>query len=159
MAGRRNPFEEIEEMMNRMSRQFEESMGGSELRQLTGGRGGAAVDVADHGDELVVTADLPGYETEDIDLTLRGDELRIDAEREQEREESVGGEAGGGETGDGGGRYIRKERRHQSVSRAVTLPDEVDEDEVSAEYRNGVLTVTLPKTHADEGDSHRIDIS
>jgi HSP20 family protein len=152
MAGRRNPFEEIEEMMNRMSRQLEESMGGSELGQLTGGQGGAAVDVADRGDELVVTADLPGYETGDIDLTLRGDELRIDAERERETEESD--EAGGGE-----GRYIRKERHHQSVSRAVMLPEEVDEENVSAEYRNGVLTVTLPKVHAGEDDSHRIDIS
>ncbi|PSQ47021.1 heat-shock protein Hsp20 [Halobacteriales archaeon SW_6_65_15] len=119
MAGRRNPFEEIEEMMNRMSRQFEESMGRSELGQLTGREGGAAVDVADRDDELVVTADLPGFTTEEIDLTLRGDELRIDAEHEQETEE-------GGERDEG--RYIRKERRHQSVSRSVTLPEEVDED-------------------------------
>ena len=143
-------------MMNRMSRQFEESMGGSELGQLTGGKTGAAVDVADRGDELVVTADLPGFTTEEIDLTLRGDELRIDAEREREREES------GGEAGDAGAdetRYIRKERRHQSVSRAVTLPEEVDEENVSAEYRNGVLTVTLPKARGGEDDSHRIDIS
>ena len=143
-------------MMNRMSRQLEESMGGSELGQLTGG-GGAAVDVADHGDELVVTADLPGFTTEEIDLTLRGDELRIRAEREQEREESRGGEAG--DAGADETRYIRKERRHQSVSRAVMLPEEVDEENVSAEYRNGVLTVTLPKVHAGEDDSHRIDIS
>jgi HSP20 family protein len=150
MAGRRNPFEEIEEMMNRMSRQFEESMGRSELGQLTGREGGAAVDVADRDDELVVTADLPGFTTEEIDLTLRGDELRIDAEHEQETEE-------GGERDEG--RYIRKERRHQSVSRSVTLPEEVDEENVSAEYRNGVLTVTLPKTHGGKNDSHRIDIS
>jgi HSP20 family protein len=150
MAGRRNPFEEIEEMMNRMSRQFEESMGRSELGQLTGREGGAAVDVADRDDELVVTADLPGFTTEEIDLTLRGDELRIDAEHEQETEE-------GGERDEG--RYIRKERRHQSVSRSVTLPEEVDEENVSAEYRNGVLTVTLPKTHGGKDDSHRIDIS
>jgi HSP20 family protein len=156
MAGRRNPFEELEEMMNRMSRQFEESMGGSELRQLTGDKGGAAVDVADRGDELVVTADLPGYRTEDIDLTLRGDELTINAEREQEAEAHQAGE---GDPGTDQPRYIRKERRHQSVSRAVTLPEEVDEQNVSAEYRNGVLSVTLPKAHADEGDSHRIDIS
>jgi len=137
-------------MMNRMSRQFEESMGRSELGQLTGREGGAAVDVADRDDELVVTADLPGFTTEEIDLTLRGDELRIDAEHEQETEE-------GGERDEG--RYIRKERRHQSVSRSVTLPEEVDEENVSAEYRNGVLTVTLPKTHGGKDDSHRIDIS
>lgn len=138
-------------MMNRMSRQLEESMGGSELEQLTGGDG-AAIDVADQGDEFVVTADLPGFQKEEIDVSLRGDELRIRAEREHEREES-----GGDEPDEG--RYIRKERRHQSVSRSVTLPDSVDEENVSAQYRNGVLTVTLPKMHAEEGDSHQIDIS
>ena len=138
-------------MMNRMSRQFEESVGGSELPQLAGGGDGTSIDVADRGDEFVVTADLPGYQTEDIDLTLRGDELRINAERAQESETS-------GEE-DETGRYIRKERRHQSVSRAVTLPEQVDEENVSAQYRNGVLTVTLPKTNAEEDDSHRIDIS
>jgi HSP20 family protein len=154
MAGRRNPFREIEEMMNRLNRQFEESMGGSELPQLTGGEG-TSIDVADRGDEFVVTADLPGYETEEIDLSLRGDELRIDAERRQELETSD--EGGDGESGTP--RYLRKERRQQSVSRAVTLPEQVDEENVSAQYRNGVLTVTLPKTRAEEGDSHQIDIS
>ena len=137
-------------MMNRMSRQFEESMGGSGMgmEQLTGGQANAAVDVADRGDELVVTADLPGYTKEDIDVTLRGETLRITAEQRQESEE-----------GDGDGRYIRKERRHKSVSRSVSLPEEVDEEGVSADYRNGVLTVTLPKAGAGEDDSHRIDIS
>ncbi len=136
-------------MMNRMSRQVEESMGGSGMSELTGGQGGAAVDVADRGDELVVTADLPGYTKEDIDVVLRGEMLQIQAEKSQESEEGDGED----------GRYIRKERRHQSVNRSVTLPEEVDEDNVSAEFQNGVLTVTLPKMGAQEGESHRIDIS
>ena len=135
-------------MMNRMSKQFEQSMGGSGMGQLTGGQGGAAIDVADHGEELVVTADVPGFEKDDIDVTLRGETLRISAEQQQESEE-----------GDGDGQYIRKERRHKSVSRSVTLPEEVDEENVSAEYHNGVLTVTLPKLSAGEGESQHIDIS
>jgi len=148
MTGRRNPFREIEEMMNRMSHQFEESIGDSQLGELTGGAG-AAVDVADRDGELVVTADLPGFQREQIGLTLRGDELRISAEREQESEESD----------DEDGHYLRKERRHQSVSRSVTLPEEVDEDGVTAQFQNGVLTVTLPKRRDEGDDSHRIDIS
>lgn len=146
MAGRRNPFEEIEEMMNRMSRQFEQSMGGPDIRQWTGGGGGSAIDVADHDEEFVVTADLPGFEKEDIDVSLRGDELRIHAEHEEATEE--------GEEG----RYLRKERRHQSVNRSVTLPESVDEENVSARHQNGVLTVTLPKRQGED-DSHRIDVS
>ncbi len=136
-------------MMNRMSRQLEESMGGEGMGQLGGG--GASVDVADRGDEFVVTADLPGYRKEDIDLTLQGDRLGIRAEREQESEQT--------DEGEGEGRYIRKERSHRSVNRTVTIPEEVDEESVSADYRNGVLTVTLPKRSASEGDSHQIDIS
>ncbi len=132
-------------MIERMSRQFEESMGGIEMG---GERSGASIDVADHGEEFVVTADLPGFRKEDIDVTLRGERLQIRAEREESSEEGDGDE----------GRYIRKERRHESVSRSVMLPEEVDEEAVSGQYRNGVLTVTLPKTSAGEGDSHRIDI-
>ena len=133
-------------MMNRMSRQFE-GMGGSDLGELTGGDGGTAVDVADRGDELVVTADLPGFRTDDVEVTVQGEQLRISAERDEEREES-----------DEDGHYIRKERRHESVSRSVTIPEEVDESNATAEFQNGVLTVTLPKKQAGEGDSHRIDI-
>lgn len=148
MTGRKNPFEEIEEMMNRMGRQFEESMGKSELDRLTRGRGRAAVDVADRDDELVVTVDLPGYRTEDIDLTLREDQLHVDAEREEEAEEAD----------EEDGRYIRKERRHESVSRSIHLPEAVDEENAAAQFQNGVLTVTLPKEREGEDDSHRIDI-
>ncbi|WP_135854736.1 Hsp20/alpha crystallin family protein [Halorussus salinus] len=145
MAGRKNPFEDLEQMIERMSRQFEESMGGEIAGQLGGG---ASVDVADRGDEFVVTADLPGFRKEDIDVTLRGDHLQIRAETEQETEEE----------GDEEGRYIRKERRHQSVNRTVTFPEEVDDGNVAAEYRNGVLTVTVGKLAAGGEDSHSIDI-
>ncbi|MFC7081863.1 Hsp20/alpha crystallin family protein [Halorussus caseinilyticus] len=105
--------------------------------------------MADHGDEFVVTADLPGYQKSDIDVTLRGDHLQIRAESEQESEE----------TDEDDGQYIRKERRHRAVNRSVTFPEDVDEEGISAQYRNGVLTVTLPKMSAEEGDSHHIDIS
>lgn len=139
-------------MMNRMSRQFGGSMGGGmgpmgDMSQLGGGD--ISMDVADQGDEYVVTADLPGFEKEDIDVTLQGDQLRIEAEHSSETEE--------GDESDG--EYLRKERRHQSTSRSVSLPEEVDEESVSAQYRNGVLTVTLPKAAAEESDSTNIDIS
>jgi HSP20 family protein len=147
MTGRKNPFEDIEEMIERMSRQFEESMGGGAMEKLGGG--GASVDVADRGDEFVVTADLPGYREEDIDVTLRGDHLQIRAESEREPSE---------ESDEEDGRYIRKERSHRSVNRTVTFPDDVDEENVSAEFRNGVLTVTLRKMTASDEDSHSIDI-
>lgn len=137
---RRNPFEEIEEFFDRMSRQFEEgpwSMGTQAI----------PVDIVDDGDAFVVTADLPGYEREDIDLALANGSLRIRAEREEETATEDETE---------GGRYIRRERRRQSASRSVSIPGDVDADEVKATYNNGVLTVTLPKATTD--GSQRIDI-
>lgn len=143
MTSRRNPFEELERLFDRMSDQFE---GGDWSPGLSGLQGlGVAVDVADRGDQFVVTADLPGFDKEEIDVQLRGDTLQLSAEREEATEEAEEG------------RYVRRERRTEAASRSVTLPEEVDQDGVSAEYQNGVLTVTLPKAQA-AAESHRIEV-
>jgi HSP20 family protein len=147
---RSNPFEEIERTFERMSRQFDE-MGrqwdgwppsGMQVRSHD-----VSVDVADYDDSVVVMADLPGYEREEIDLTIDGDRLSIAASRTRESE-----------SGDAAGEYVRRERRSESVRRSVTLPAAVDESAASATYTNGVLTVRLPKLETDEHDSHRIDV-
>ncbi|MDS0296346.1 archaeal heat shock protein Hsp14 [Halogeometricum luteum] len=135
---RQNPFDEIEQFFKRMGREFEES-GLASLRDVS-------VDVSETDDTIVVTADLPGYEKEDIDISASGRELTISAERSAADEES-------------GDRYIRRERTRSSVERSLTLPEEVVEEEASATYNNGVLTVTLPKESADEDDeSTDIDV-
>ncbi len=128
MTGRKNPFEDLEQMIERMSSQFEESMGGGMASQLGGG---ASVDVADRDDEFVVTADLPGFRKEDIDVTLRGDHLQIHAETEAETEEE----------GDEDGRYIRKERRHQSVNRTNALPSRAQSSSMTLETGADAPTV------------------
>lgn len=136
---RRNPFEEIERMFERMNDQFGQfdDMSMPATQSLS-------VDLADHEDSFEVTADLPGYEREDIDLSVADRTLRISAERDESTE-----------TGEGN--YLRRERRRRSVSRSLSLPEEVEEDAASAAYTNGVLTVTLPKATGDE-DSRSIDI-
>lgn len=138
---RRNPFDELEELFERMSRQFE---GGD---WYTGGKP-ISVDVADTGDTYELTADLPGYDRDDIELTLAEGSLTIEAVREEadeEREETPSV------------RYVRREREHAEISRTIRLPEPIDEEEAVARYRNGVLTVTLPKQEPDE-DATSIDI-
>jgi HSP20 family protein len=132
---RDNPFESIEEFIERMEREFD--------ADLLGRTESIDVDVRDGDGEFVVVADLPGYDKESLEVTLADNTLRIEAEHETEFEADAG-------------EYVRKERSHESVSRSVRLPEPVDEDGVSASFSNGVLTVTLEKREAGSGT--RIDI-
>lgn len=140
-----NPFEELDRMLERMSSQFERM----DARSFDPGVSmyGINVDVRVAGDEIVVAADLPGFEKDDIDLSVSERTLTISAEREMDES-------------DESGEYLRRERRSASLRRSVTLPEDVDEEHCSATYTNGVLTVTLPLLHVEEADdSHHIDVN
>ncbi len=144
MSGR-TPFDEIERLFDRMGQQFEEASRQWEdwsPQQLGGGS--ASIDVADRGEEFQVTADLPGYRPEDVDLRVVDQTLYLDAERSEETnvEEAE---------------FVHRERGHRSVSRRVHLPEPVDVDDVTATMENGVLTLTVPKVTPEEG-GHDIDI-
>jgi HSP20 family protein len=143
---RRNPFDELDEMLDRIGQQVEEGMTSGGLQVP----GSVPVDVADRGEEYVVTVDLPGYDTADIDLTIAEGTLRIEGERADESALETADETGRG-------RYLRRERTRQSVNRRIRLPEPVEEESVSASYDNGVLTVRLPKV-VGEGGSKAIDI-
>lgn len=129
----RNPFDDIERMLTRMSRQFE----GFEPESFTES---VPIDIEDAGDSFVLTADLPGYQSDDIDVELAGESVTISATRDEETEDERE-------------RYVRRERRRRSVTRSVRLPGAVDEAETEAEFNNGVLTVTFPKRDVDNGRS------
>lgn len=141
----RDPFREVDELFERLNRELDQ-LG----RQFDPGlsRSGVKVDVAEHDDEVVVTADLPGFEKDDIEVAVQDQTLAIEADREEETEEEREDDP----------QYHRRERRRTSVSRRVQLPVEVDTTGANAEYTNGVLTVTLPKVAVDEG-GHTIDVS
>jgi HSP20 family protein len=127
----RNPFDEMERAFERMGKQLE-SIGPEVVSETI------RVDVVDDGDAYVVTADLPGFDRSDIEVTLANRRLELSAERETESEEE-------------GPDYVRRERRRGSLRRTVPLPERVDADGTEATYENGVLTVTLPKHEADSG--------
>jgi HSP20 family protein len=95
------------------------------------------LDIIDRDKELVVRGELPGVEKDDVEVTIAGNRLMIEAEREfeevDEKEE-----------------FYRHELGYGKLTRTVALPDEVDPDNVHAELKDGILTVTLPKIRAAE---------
>lgn len=110
--------------------------------QLLGGWA-PALDVHEDKDAYVVHAELPGLKREDIDVSLHDGELVISGERRTEKVEE------GVET-------HRQERFYGKFQRALTLPEPVAADKVKADYKDGVLTITLPKS--EEAKPKKIDI-
>jgi len=141
-----DPFDEIERVFDRMSRQFASGPFGG---------GGVPVDLRDEGDRFVLEADLPGFDAADIDLQVSdGRRVAITAEHTAPTEE----EEERGEPGPGSGQYVVRERHHESASRTVTVPEAVDEAGAEATYDAGVLRVTLPKRRGD-GEGTDIPVS
>ena len=92
-----------------------------------------SMDLSETDANVQVRMDLPGVKPDDIDIEIVGDQLRIRGERKEEKEEKSK-------------TYHRIERRAGSFYRAATLPCAVQEAKAEAEYTDGVLTVTLPKS-------------
>jgi HSP20 family protein len=91
------------------------------------------LDVSESDNAFVVKADLPGVEKDDIDVKIEGNVVSIAAKAERNKELKEGE------------RLIRSERYSGMVSRSFSLGTEIDENAASAQYQDGVLTLTLPK--------------
>ncbi len=91
------------------------------------------VDVSETEKEIRISAELPGMEEKDVDVSLTRDALTIKGEKKSETE-------------DKGKDYYRVERSYGSFTRTIPLPVEVDADKVEATFKKGVLDITLPKT-------------
>ena len=89
-------------------------------------------DIVETANELRLSVDLPGYDPNSVQVQLEGDTLSIHAERKQEHEEK-------------GQNFLRSERSYGACARSFVLPASVDGARCEANYRQGVLTVTLPK--------------
>lgn len=103
-----------------------------------------ALNVHDEKDKLVVNVELPGFRKEDINLSLHEGVLTVSGERKQERERKEG------ET-------FRSERHFGRFQRSVTLPASVNGSNVTATYKDGVLTIDLPK--AEEAKPRQIAVN
>jgi len=91
-----------------------------------------AVDILEKDGALVVRAEVPGMDEKDIELKLEGNVLTLKGEKKVENEKEAG-------------QFHRRESFHGSFERSFTLPDTVDRDKIKAEYKNGLLTITIPQ--------------
>lgn len=103
------------------------------------------VDVTEDNDNLYVHAEIPGVNKEDVKVNINGDVLTVSGEKKTE-------------TKDENKNYYRIERTSGSFSRSFTLPSEIVVDKISAEYKDGVLNITLPKTEQAKVVEKQIDI-
>lgn len=127
-----DPFWSLQNEVNRLFEDFWHGSGFGLPFLAEPSRFHPSIDVAETESEVRVTAELPGLEEKDFELHLAGDQLMIRGEKRTEHEESGRG-------------WHSAERAFGSFQRAIQLPCEVDADKASAEYKNGVLTVRLPK--------------
>jgi HSP20 family protein len=131
-----DPFREMEEMQNRMAALFGRRLplrdGGEEGIALT--EWSPAVDIEEDDKEYTIKAELPGVRKEDVRVTVESGVLTISGERKEEREEKEEKK-----------KYHRIERFYGTFTRSFTPPEGVAGDKVSAESKDGILRVHLPK--------------
>lgn len=132
-----HPFFSLQREMNDL---FERMFEGFDLAPVewpgsTLGAFAPRVDVAETEKEVQVSAELPGIEEKDVEVTLSDGALTIRGERREEKEEKEKD-------------WYRREQSYGSFHRTIALPSEIDPDKVEATFKKGVLKVTLPKAPA-----------
>jgi HSP20 family protein len=139
-----HPFSLFRQEMNSL---FDTFFRGFELEPFKGrfGAFSPSVDVKESDKDISVTAELPGLDDKDIDVSLSRDSLTIKGEKKEEKEEK-------------GKDYYRMERSFGSFSRTIPLPAEIDVDKVKAEFKKGLLTVTLPKSEKAIKEKKKISV-
>lgn len=125
------PLAELEDMRRRMERMLEE-LGDGRSRTWT-----LAIDLVERDDRYVLRADVPGIKPEDVRIEVDDDVLTVSAEHEESEEERQDS-------------YVRRERRHGSFTRSITLPKGVGADDIEATCKDGVLEVSFPKPTDEE---------
>lgn len=146
VAGGEDPFTAVRREMDRLFDEMSRNFGLP--RGIWGGEGGGAslrLDVKETDQAIEVHAELPGVDEKDVQLELADNVLTIKGEKRQDKQEQDKG-------------YYLVERAYGAFLRRVPLPVEVDEDKVEARFKNGVLTVTLPKSPTVEAKTRKIEI-
>lgn len=108
----------------------------------------ARMNIEEKDKDIVVEMEVPGVNAEDIDISLEGNILRVRAGKEESKEE-------GGEDKN----YHRREFRRHYFERAARLPSKVKADQAEADYKNGVLTLTVPKKEEERRKEVKVKVN
>ncbi len=135
LLSRRYGLWDIDKAFDEMNRLFGAFAGPSGLRTVPTGTL-PAVSLYDRGDDIIMVADLPGVDGKDIDLNVVENTVTLTGSRDADKKN--------------GHRYYRRERPAGQFKRTITLGEKVDPAKVTAELKNGVLTVTMPKARKTE---------
>lgn len=146
-----HPFESLRREVDRLFEEF--GMGSSRLPMRTmfdvgfGSQPGwrTAVDITEKDNAYEITAELPGLNERNVDITLSDDMLTIKGEKSESKDEKQKG-------------YHVSERQYGSFQRSFRVPDNVDSSKIEAAFKNGVLTVTLPKSAEAQKKEKKIAI-
>jgi HSP20 family protein len=130
-----DPFREAVSLRDAMNSLFQESFVRPAAMAAQGGSAALPLDVYETENEFVIKASLPGVKPEDVQITVQGDTVTIRGESKAEEEKK-------------GDQWHLRERRFGAFHRSVSLGTPVNADKAQAQYENGVLTLTLPKSEA-----------
>jgi len=141
---RYDPFRDLRTLQEEVNRLFTGSMPrGFDDEGIARGAWSPSVDIYENKDQIVLEAELPGTKREDFDLSIENNVITLRGQRQFEKK-------------DESDNYHRVERAYGSFTRSFTLPNTVTGEGANAEYKNGVLRVTLPKR--EETKARRIEV-
>lgn len=141
-----HPFQTMTSLQEQVNRVFEDSFLRRRSEQSSLATWAPAVDIYDTEQELVAKADLPGLEEKDLDVRVENNTLTIRGERKAENKVSDDN-------------FLRVERAYGSFTRSFSLPNTVDTEHIKAEYRNGVLSVHMPKREESKPKQIKVSVT
>ncbi|MDX2480576.1 MAG: Hsp20/alpha crystallin family protein [Desulfuromusa sp.] len=141
-----DPFREMEGMLDPYSKSLDWPFRGGRDLNTTGADWAPRADISETDAEFCITAEVPGIKREDVKINIEDHVLSIRGENKQEKEEK-------------GKKFHRIERYYGSFSRSFSLPENVNEDKIDATFKDGMLTLTIPKTEIKKPKAIEIKVN